>query len=61
MLHLKLMHLKYWNRKNKSTIYLNIKEIKNWNIKEVRNKPTISLEQKHREVRLFFWKQMKKI
>lgn len=38
MLSLKLMHLKYWNKKSESTIYLSIEEVKNLNIKKVKNK-----------------------
>lgn len=47
MLQVKSMHLKYWNKKTKSTIYLSIEQVENINIKKVRHKPTVSLERKH--------------
>lgn len=38
MLFLKLMYLKYWNKKSEFIIYLSIEEVKNLNIEKVKNK-----------------------
>lgn len=54
------MHLKCQNKKSESIVYLSIEEVKNLNIKDVKNKPIISLARKHIPIKFFFWKQTTK-